>query len=711
GHSITAVYGGDTNYAGGTSPVLTQTVLRTTAVTLASSQTPSTFGQSVTFTATVNGSGVTPTGTVTFKDGATTLGTSTLASGSATFVTSALTTGGHSISAVYGGDTNYAGVTSVALAQTVNQAAATATLASSQNPSVLAQAVTFTATVTGAGGTPTGTVTFKDGAATLAISSLTSGSATFATASLTAGSHSITAVYAGDTNFAGAASAALTQTVNQVAATTSTLSSSRNPSEVGQSVTFTATVTSNTGRPVAGTVTFTDGGTTIGTAALAAGVAPLTLATLSRGSHTIVASYAGNANFLPSTSPALVQTVNIPADSLRLRQMQVLATQTAAQSSGQAVSGAIDAAIADGFNNGGNPVTPSAAGMHFNFTSDADEPRSASAEKTISDRWNGGYRTDGNGWPPGAPNSYAGGQSSSRIGDVFASVDRNAMATKAPPYVNAPKEWMLWADVSTSRISHWGLSGNDLVPGGSAVATLYGSQVNELVGLTRKLSPNFLVGVLGGYETFDYRSDALSGRLKGEGRTAGSYLGWKLSGNIRFDAAAAFSGIAYNGLAGVAIGNFDGNRWLVSSGLTGSYHFNALAIEPSAKIYGLWEHENGYTDSLGTMQSDRQFFSGRASGGAKFVYPVAWTSTITLAPYVGLYGDYYFNGDNAAPVSITGAVPLASTPLLAGWSARATGGLAATFVNGATMAVGAELGGIGGSTQIWTFRGRGSVPF
>jgi hypothetical protein len=146
------------------------------------------------------------------------------------------------------------------------------------------------------------------------------------------------------------------------------------------------------------------------------------------------------------------------------------------------------------------------------------------------------------------------------------------------------------------------------------------------------------------------------------------------------------------------------SRWC---GVLGS----ALTIEPSARIYALCEHENGYTDSLGTVQSDRQFFTGRASGGAKLIYPLVWTSTITLAPYVGLCGDYYFNGDDAAPVSITGAVPLASTPLLAGWLAGATGGLSATFATGATVAIGAELGGIGGTTQIWTFRSQGSVPF
>ena len=81
-----------------------------------SSANPSVFGQSVTFTATVTanapGSG-TPTGTVTFMDGSTTLGTGTLnGSGVATFSTSGLSVGSHSITAVYGGDTDFTTSTS-----------------------------------------------------------------------------------------------------------------------------------------------------------------------------------------------------------------------------------------------------------------------------------------------------------------------------------------------------------------------------------------------------------------------------------------------------------------------------------------------------------------------------------------------------------------------------------------------------------------------
>jgi outer membrane autotransporter protein len=241
--------------------------------------------------------------------------------------------------------------------------------------------------------------------------------------------------------------------------------------------------------------------------------------------------------------------------------------------------------------------------------------------------------------------------------------------------------------------------------------TLYGSQVDALLGLTRKLTPNLLIGVLGGYETFDYRSDALLGRLRGDGWTVGSYLGWKLMPGLRFDIAAAYSGIGYDGVAGMATGSFSGNRWLVSSGLTGTYKAGGFVIEPSGQVYGLWEYENAYTDSLGTLQANRTFTTGRASSGVKLIYPIAWTSSIAISPYAGLYADYYFTEDNAAVVALAGAVPLAAEPLLSGWSARTTFGLAANFQNGATIALGGEFGGLGGTIQIWTFRSRASVPF
>ncbi len=158
-----------------------------------------------------------------------------------------------------------------------------------------------------------------------------------------------------------------------------------------------------------------------------------------------------------------------------------------------------------------------------------------------------------------------------------------------------------------------------------------GDQINATAGLTRKLTPDFLIGAFGGYEHFDYSSDALNGRLKGDGWTVGSYLGWRLNSAVRLDLAVARSGIDFNGTAGTATGTFPAGRWLVSSGLTGTYRWQALVLQPSARVYALWEHESAYTDSLGTLQTERNFSTGRASAGAKVGYPFVWTSTISLA--------------------------------------------------------------------------------
>jgi subtilase family serine protease len=125
-HLIAAVYGGDTNNAPSTSPVLTQTItLPPTTTTLAANPSAIPSGASVTFTATVTGSSPTgtPTGTVNFHNGASSLGTVALSGGVATLTTTALVTiGANSITAGYGGDAHSAGSTSNTLTETVSAA-------------------------------------------------------------------------------------------------------------------------------------------------------------------------------------------------------------------------------------------------------------------------------------------------------------------------------------------------------------------------------------------------------------------------------------------------------------------------------------------------------------------------------------------------------------------------------------------------------------
>src|SRR5207302_1829622 len=153
---------------------------------------------------------------------------------------------------------------------------------------------------------------FSDGAVNIAQVTLsTTGgttTASFSASSLTAGSHTITVYYGGDDNFL-ASTGTLTQAVAKASLATLGFSYA-NPSQLGQSVTFTATV-SGSGSPT-GTVTFSDGGIIIGQGTLsgtgATPMASFNTSGLTAGTHAIIASYDGDSNFLASTG-TLTQTV------------------------------------------------------------------------------------------------------------------------------------------------------------------------------------------------------------------------------------------------------------------------------------------------------------------------------------------------------------------------------------------------------------------
>ena len=122
------------------------------------------------------------------------------------------------------------------------------------------------------------------------------------------GTDSLTATYNGDAKNGKSTSPAIAQTVSQ-AAISMTLASSPNPSSSGQSVKFTATLTSTGGLPI-GDVSFTFGSTTLGTASInTKGVATLSTKALPTGTDKVTASCAGDTNYSPA-SASVTQTVN-----------------------------------------------------------------------------------------------------------------------------------------------------------------------------------------------------------------------------------------------------------------------------------------------------------------------------------------------------------------------------------------------------------------
>ena len=298
-----------------------------TATTIASSLNPSSFGQSVSFTATVSpeAGGATPTGSVQVKIDGSNFGPAVILSAGVanSQSSSSLTPGTHAIEADYTPNTSGFTGSSGSLTQNVGGLIPTnLSLGTAPNPSTFGGAVTLTATVTSTLLTPTGSVSFFDGpcgsGASLGSDNLSAGgtgtaTASISTSSLGAGQHSLSACYAGNGTF-GASQDAQTQDVAKLATQTQ-VSSNNNPSTAGDNVTFTATVTAAVGTPD-GTVTFRDGscpdqGSDLsGAVTLTGGQAQFATAGLpGAATTTVFACYGGSTNYL-SSSGSVDQVVN-----------------------------------------------------------------------------------------------------------------------------------------------------------------------------------------------------------------------------------------------------------------------------------------------------------------------------------------------------------------------------------------------------------------
>jgi hypothetical protein len=365
--ALRAVYYGDGNYNGSSSPSQSSGN-GTASVTLASSNNPTVYGAAFAIQATVapaTAGGPVPTGTVQFFDGTQNLnGTATLDSSghAALAIPIALATplfctttgcpslngvvlpaGANVITAQYGGDSNYAAATSATpLTQQITKAPTSTAVTSVVGgnftstlspPSVLELIATvadapppsggpYRFMLPGGGnGDPTGVVTFYSGTTSVGTGSLAANGSGNVTSTATLSPTGLTtttgfsATYPGDANFQASGSPVKPPP-------TVTLTSSPNPSATGQSVTLTATISSTTATPaLTGTVTFLDGTTPIGNGTVSGGVATVTAAFTTAGSHSLTATYSGDPNYAPSTSPVDTQVVTgstTPFDTVTL---------------------------------------------------------------------------------------------------------------------------------------------------------------------------------------------------------------------------------------------------------------------------------------------------------------------------------------------------------------------------------------------------------
>ena len=319
---LRSVYSGDDTFAPSSySSTLIVAGTASTTPSVGASATTVALGASTTLQAVLTGSPA-PTGNVTFLDDGTPIsgcGLIVVQSGVAQSkcAYSPASVGSHSITVTYSGDTNYAAAgpsaaATVIVTGTTTSVTATPTLVSPSAPVPNGDPITVSTVVSGSGATPTGTVAFSatigsstsTPCATAPVNGSGMASCTFtpAFAAGAGGNVSITAVYSGDDTYGQSTSGPLSVNVLAIGLPSAfTLTTSKSPMSVGSNAVLTALIT-GTPKPT-GTVTFYDDGTPTSCGAVTIGSTGKAICTYTPawGTHSLVATYSGNASYAPIT--------------------------------------------------------------------------------------------------------------------------------------------------------------------------------------------------------------------------------------------------------------------------------------------------------------------------------------------------------------------------------------------------------------------------
>jgi len=311
-HNITASYE-PTGSSSASTASLTQVINGyATTTALSCLPNPIDIDKSSVFTATVTSANGTPAGSVTFTDNGAALATQGLLSGTTSFTYTGSIAGTHTITATYTPSGPFA-ASSATCSEVVNALPTTSVLTATPAISTYGSPVTLTATVSPATlpgpSTPSGVVTFYNGASVIGTVTLAGGVANLSTGSLPGGSYDLTCMYSGSSVYATSNCNPVPVIIRAVP-TSISLTGMPNPGYLGQPVTMVATVSSQTASIPAGTVTFYDSSTSLGSAQVTANNTASVAASFSvAGVHDITAMYAGDASFSGSSSAVFKETI------------------------------------------------------------------------------------------------------------------------------------------------------------------------------------------------------------------------------------------------------------------------------------------------------------------------------------------------------------------------------------------------------------------
>ena len=203
---------------------------------------------------------------------------------------------------------------------------------------------------------------------------------------------------------------------------------------------------------------------------------------------------------------------------------------------------------------------------------------------------------------------------------------------------------------SRTKIAPWGLWLSSHL---SDVKSGDGTDVDGRVislwsGVSYRISDDTLLGVLLGYEESSFEVDAMSGRMAGRGFGGGLFGGTTLGeGSLVIDGSAVWMSLTYESdvLEESISGNFDGQRVMVSSNVTGVLNIGRLSFKPGVSFVWAREWQDSYRDSLGVVSPEQKFSFGRITFGPSVSFRIPVNDWIWLEPFAHVQGEYYFDAD------------------------------------------------------------------
>jgi hypothetical protein len=548
-----------------------------TVTTVVSSLNPSTQGAPVTFTATVARElgGAAPTGSMQFNIDAMLVATVPIVNGVATYTTSTIAVGNfHMVIATYvpNGGLNPSNGNVV---QVFNPTAATTTtLASSLNPSTVGAAVTFTATVTSASGSPAGTVTFTiDGAAQPTVT-LAGGTASLTTASLSQGNHTVVATYASAGGHLASTSATLTQVVNAAAALTGTVTIRQVVTGADGSFAF-ASATAALNLTVA-----TSGGAGSASATLAAGTYAVTAADMTAAGYTHVAIECSNAASSASLASRTATIVLAAGETVVCTFVSVRAAEASEL-------------LIDQF---------LAARGSLILLNQPDLQRRI-------DRLNGVATA------------------STGVGELMAMFP--AVAGGGQARVHGSLAGFPGRTSEQSRFDVWFEARFQ----GIQAAPNAGSFVMGAIGGDYLFTPRLLAGVFVSVDNLALAATAGTASAAGTGWLLGGYVTGKLGANLYLDGLVA-GGTSWNTIrpTGTFTDQFTSVRALASSTLHGDWRFGAWTFSPRARLSYYLENAAPYASAAGVTIAAVNTGIFEAAVGPGIAYRFTTASGTTVAP-------------------------------------------------------------------------------